>query len=77
MTSALAADALLDVKEEAERRGARAVIAPADVGDADAVLAAADAIVADLGPIDIWINDAMVTVISPGRRWRPSRRPFR
>lgn len=62
---ARAADALLDVKEEAERLGARTVIAPADVADAGAVLAAADAIVADLGPIDIWINDAMVTVFSP------------
>jgi short-subunit dehydrogenase len=62
---ARAADALLDVKEEAARLGARAVIAPADVADADAVLAAADTIVAELGPIDIWINDAMVTVFSP------------
>jgi NAD(P)-dependent dehydrogenase (short-subunit alcohol dehydrogenase family) len=38
---ARAADALLDLKEEAERLGARAVIAPTDVADAGAVLAAA------------------------------------
>src|ERR1700758_5034315 len=57
--------ALLGVEEETEQRGARAVIAPIDVADADAVFAAADAIAADLGPIDIWINDAMVTMFSP------------
>ena len=38
---------------------------PLDVADADAVFDAADAIVADCGAIDIWINDAMVTVFSP------------
>jgi NAD(P)-dependent dehydrogenase (short-subunit alcohol dehydrogenase family) len=62
---ARAGDALLDVKDEVECLGARAVIAPVDVSDADAVFAAAAAIVAELGPIDIWINDAMVTVFSP------------
>ena len=66
-------DALLDVKEEAERFGARAVIAPVDV--ADAVFAAADSIVADLGPIDIRINDAMVTVFSPV--WQMTPEEFR
>jgi NAD(P)-dependent dehydrogenase (short-subunit alcohol dehydrogenase family) len=72
---ARAADALLDAKEEAERFGARAVMAPIDVADADAVLAAADTIVADLGPIDIWINDAMVTVFSPV--WEMTPEEFR
>jgi short-subunit dehydrogenase len=72
---ARAGDALLDVKEEAERHGARAVIAPVDVADAGAVFAAANAIVADLGPIDIWINDAMVTVFSPV--WQMTPEEFR
>jgi len=36
-----------------------------DVADADAVFAAADAVAAEAGGIDIWINDPMVTVFSP------------
>jgi NAD(P)-dependent dehydrogenase (short-subunit alcohol dehydrogenase family) len=58
-------DALNVVKDEVERLGGRAFIAPADVADADQVFAAADAIARHLGPIDVWINDAMVTVFSP------------
>jgi NAD(P)-dependent dehydrogenase (short-subunit alcohol dehydrogenase family) len=57
--------ALAEVKAEVETRGGVAMAVPADVADADAVFAAADAIAAELGPIDVWINDAMVTVFSP------------
>ncbi|MEK9284659.1 MULTISPECIES: SDR family oxidoreductase [unclassified Bradyrhizobium] len=57
--------ALTDVKDEIERLGGSGFVAPADVADADQVFAAADAIARQLGPIDIWINDAMVTVFSP------------
>jgi short-subunit dehydrogenase len=59
------AAALEDVKAEIEALGGIAFCAPADVADAEAVFAAADAIEAALGAIDIWINDAMVTVFSP------------
>jgi NAD(P)-dependent dehydrogenase (short-subunit alcohol dehydrogenase family) len=59
------AAALEDVKAEIEALGGDASCAPADVADAEAVFAAADAIEAALGAIDIWINDAMVTVFSP------------
>jgi NAD(P)-dependent dehydrogenase (short-subunit alcohol dehydrogenase family) len=47
---------------EVEAAGARAHIAVADVADADAVEAAAAAIETALGPIDVWVNNAMVTV---------------
>jgi short-subunit dehydrogenase len=47
----------------------------ADVADADAVFAAADKFEAELGPIDIWVNDAMVTVFSPS--WETSPDEFR
>jgi short-subunit dehydrogenase len=57
--------ALDEVKKEAENLGATAMVAPADVADANAVFEAADAIVAQRGAIDIWINDAMVTVFGP------------
>jgi short-subunit dehydrogenase len=59
------AGALEDVKQEVERLGATAMVVPVDVADADAVLAAADKIATAHGGIDIWINDAMVTVFSP------------
>lgn len=45
--------------------GVRAVAVPADVADADAVEAAATRIEAELGPIDIWVNNAMATVFAP------------
>jgi short-subunit dehydrogenase len=57
--------ALGEVKREAEKLGGTALVVPADVADANAVFEAADAIVRDRGGIDIWINDAMVTVFAP------------
>jgi short-subunit dehydrogenase len=59
------AAALEDVKKEAENLGARALVVPVDVADANAVFEAAEAIMAEYGGIDIWINDAMVTVFAP------------
>ena len=35
------------------------------MADAQAVFAAADAVAQQLGPIDVWIHDAMVTVFAP------------
>ena len=49
----------------------RAIIFPADVSDAQQVEAAADAAEAELGPIDVWVNDAMVTVFSPAVEMKP------
>jgi len=69
------AEALDDVKQEVERRGGTAMVIPLDVGDADAVFNAADAIAAKRGGIDIWINDAMVTVFSPV--WRMTADEYR
>ena len=50
---------------EVQQRGGRAAIAVADVADPSAVEAAASAIEAELGPIDVWVNNAMVTVFAP------------
>jgi NAD(P)-dependent dehydrogenase (short-subunit alcohol dehydrogenase family) len=58
-------EALEAVKRDVERLGGAAITVPADVADADAVFAAADKVAAEMGPIDVWINDAMVTVFSP------------
>jgi NAD(P)-dependent dehydrogenase (short-subunit alcohol dehydrogenase family) len=59
------ADALNEVKSEVEKVGGSAVVAPADVSNPEEVFAAAAAVVRQFGSIDVWINDAMVTVFSP------------
>lgn len=50
---------------EIRRTGRRAFVAVADVADAAAVDEAAERIEAGLGPIDIWVNNAMATVFAP------------
>ena len=60
-------DRLEDAKCEVERAGGRALVLPTDVADPDAVEAAAARVEAELGPIDVWVNDAMTTVFSPVR----------
>jgi NAD(P)-dependent dehydrogenase (short-subunit alcohol dehydrogenase family) len=50
---------------EARARGARALAVSTDVGDPDAVERAAEAIEDELGPIDVWVNNAMVSVFAP------------
>ena len=63
--------ALEEVKAEIGAAGGTAAVAAADVADAELVLAAADKLAAALGPIDIWVNDAMVTVFSPFEEMTP------
>jgi short-subunit dehydrogenase len=55
-------DGLEGARREVEQAGRRALILPLDVADADAVERAAAAIEQELGPIDVWVNDAMVSV---------------
>jgi NAD(P)-dependent dehydrogenase (short-subunit alcohol dehydrogenase family) len=55
---------LNDAKLEIEREGGLAATFPADVADAAAMRRAADGIEQTLGPIDVWVNSAMVTVFS-------------
>lgn len=58
--------ALEDLSAELTQIGAAAVeYAAIDVTDAEAVETAARRFEAGLGPLDIWLNDAMVTVFSP------------
>ena len=52
-------------RAEVEAAGGKAWVQTLDVADADAVHAAAERIEAELGAIDIWVNNAMVTVLSP------------
>jgi NAD(P)-dependent dehydrogenase (short-subunit alcohol dehydrogenase family) len=50
---------------EIEYRGGVSLVVPTDVADPDAVEAAADRVERDLGPIDVWVNNAMVSVFAP------------
>jgi NAD(P)-dependent dehydrogenase (short-subunit alcohol dehydrogenase family) len=58
-------DGLDATAAEIEGLGAEALALPVDVSNADDVFAAALQIERDLGPIDIWINNAMTTVFGP------------
>lgn len=64
-------DGLEAARREVEELGGRALAIPADVADAGQVEAAAEAIEAELGPLDIWVNDAMTSVFAPVRELRP------
>lgn len=58
-------DRLEAARREVEELGGKALVLPLDVADAAAVDAAAERVERELGPIDIWINDAMVSVFAP------------
>ncbi len=45
--------------------GGDAIAIPTDVSDAEAVERAAEEVERRLGPIEVWVNDAMVSVFSP------------
>ena len=52
-------------RREVEQAGGRALVLPCDVADWDGVESAATAVEEALGPIDVWINNAMTTVFAP------------
>ena len=52
-------------RQEVEAAGGRALVVPTDVSDDVQVERAAEMVERQLGPIDIWINNAMVSVLSP------------
>ena len=59
--------ALEAARREVEGLGGRALVLPLDVANYNDVQAAALEVEQKLGPIDIWINNAMVSVFSPVR----------
>lgn len=58
-------DGLNGARGEIEQSGGQALVLPLDVADAAAVEQAAQEIEQQLGPIDTWVNVAMVSVFSP------------
>jgi len=58
-------DGLEAAKREIESYGGEALVLPLDVSDENAVEQAAGEVERAFGPIDIWINNAMLSVFSP------------
>ena len=70
-------DGLEAARKEVEQLGSRAVVCPVDVADSVQVESAAECVERELGPIDVWVNDAMTSVFSPFalRQHRPRSSP--
>lgn len=64
-------DGLAGAQREIEQVGGTALVIPTDVADPEQVERAADRVERELGPIDIWVNCAMVTVFSPVEAMTP------
>jgi len=60
---------------EVRAAGGRALPLPCDMADAEAVDAAAARVEAELGPIEVWVNGAMVAVL--GFAWECTPEDFR
>ncbi len=58
-------EGLLAAAREVEALGSECLVLPLDVADAEAVERAAAAVVERFGRIDVWVNDAMVSVLAP------------
>jgi NAD(P)-dependent dehydrogenase (short-subunit alcohol dehydrogenase family) len=64
-------EGLEGARREIEASGGEALALPADVADADAVEDSAARVEESFGPIDVWVNNAMVSVFSPVREMKP------
>ena len=62
---------LEQARREIEQAGGEAAVHAVDVTDYEALDRAADAIEERFGPIDVWINNAMVTVLAPVHEMEP------
>jgi NAD(P)-dependent dehydrogenase (short-subunit alcohol dehydrogenase family) len=56
---------------EVRQAGGEAIVLPLDVADADAVDRAAGTVEERFGRIDVWVNNAMVSVLSPIKEMTP------
>jgi len=60
-------DGLEAAKQEIEATGSKGFVFPLDVANPEEVEAAAQAVEENLGPIDVWVNNAMTPVFSPAK----------
>lgn len=58
-------DGLKAAREDVQELGSSALDISLDLSDAEAVERAADTVEQELGPIDVWVNNAMVSVFAP------------
>src|SRR5213076_1537378 len=58
-------ESLEGAAREVTEAGGEALVVPADVADAGQVEDAAETVERELGPIDVWVNNAMTTVFAP------------
>lgn len=56
---------LMATRQEVEDLGGQALVIPTDVADPAQVEAAAEQVEQTLGPIDVWVNNAMASVFAP------------
>lgn len=64
-------DGLEAARREAEAAGSQALVIPTDVADPQQVEDAANRVEQELGPIDVWVNNAMNSVFSPFKEMTP------
>lgn len=64
-------DGLDGAKKEVEEAGGQALVCVTDVAHYDQIEAAAEAVEKAFGPIDVWVNDAMVSMYSPFMEMTP------
>jgi NAD(P)-dependent dehydrogenase (short-subunit alcohol dehydrogenase family) len=65
-------DGLEAAAREVRAAGGKALVLPADVADPARMEAAAEEVESQLGPIDIWVNNAMASVFSPIKKMTPA-----
>jgi NAD(P)-dependent dehydrogenase (short-subunit alcohol dehydrogenase family) len=65
-------EALEACKRECEELGGEALVLPTDVSIAQEVEVAADRVEEAFGAMDVWVNDAMVSVFSPVKEMEPA-----
>ena len=65
-------DGLEGARRDVEAAGGRALVVPTDVADASAVEAAAERAERELGPIEVWVNNAMATIFCDFLRIDPA-----
>ena len=64
-------DGLEGAKKDVENLGGRAIIIEGDIAEPETSERAAQMVEAEFGEIDIWINNAMVSVFSPVKEMKP------
>jgi NAD(P)-dependent dehydrogenase (short-subunit alcohol dehydrogenase family) len=62
-------------RREVEQVGGKALALPTDVADASQVEAATERVERELGPIDVWVNNATVSVFAPS--WEITAEEYR